>query len=84
MNKPTYKADVERLVNPHAAEAHQKRSRKIGRMLLTIIAMLIGALVGMVLWLLNVNGIAFTIIAIETMFCVAAFVAGRLWEIALR
>lgn len=81
MNKPIYNVDVERICNPHAETASKMAQRRTSRMLLTIIAMLTGILIGMVLWLLNVYGGEVTAFATAAMSCVAAFVAGRLWEV---
>lgn len=92
MSKPIYNDDVERVVNPRTAEARQRTeearqrtehmiNRKVHRLLLTIVAMLAGILAGIVLWLLNVSGSILTIMVMEVLSCVAAFAAGRLWEV---
>ena len=85
MNNPIYNDDVERTVNPRTAKARRSTARminwKVNRLLLTIVAMLAGVLVGMVLWLLNVSGSILTIMVTEVLSCVAAFAAGRLWEL---
>ena len=77
-----YKADVERICNPHAEAARKTEQRKIRKMLLVIVAMLVGVLVGMLLWLLNVPGGAAMVVASNLFLCAAAFMAGRLWEIS--
>lgn len=92
MNKPIYNDDVERTVNPRTAEARQRTAaarrrtarminRRITRLTVVVVTMLACILAGIVLWLLNVSGSILTVMVTEVLSCVAAFAAGRLWEV---
>lgn len=81
MNQPIYNDDVERIVNPRTAVARRNAQRKVNKLLRLIATMLSACLAVLVLWLLKVNSGIVTVMLTELLSVVAAFAAGRLWEV---
>lgn len=84
MNKPIYNDDVERVVNPRTAKARKETHQKTTKLLRLIATMLLACLITLVLWLLKLSSGIVTVMLTEILSIVAAFAAGRLWEVTKR
>ena len=80
----TEHGSFESIVNAGTQERQKSTFKWVRRMLLTIVFLLAALLVNLILWLLNMIPTFVTIMISEVFTCVAAFIAGRLWEIGRR
>ena len=74
----------EGIVNPHSKQTNDQKQKCNRRWLAIIVAMLCAVLIGMVLWMLKALPGVPAIMVTEICSCIAAFVAGRLWEVGSR
>ena len=80
----TEHGSFESIVNAGTQERQKTTFKLVRKMLLTTVFLLAVLLLTLVLWLLNAIPALVAILVAEVLTCVAAFIAGRLWEIGRR